>query len=242
MEFDEPQDEAFSSDHSLSFLSLSRSSSASSAKTGPGRNKTISTLILSELRSQKSGKPLKLEYLRAFFVRYVKKLVRFLSQRKNVKLFKHPSRQVRQDLTEAIISQIDLLQGDASTGSDPSNDRSTPSFKASYIKKHFSNDAMRELHDTVVGMMFEGNRADNIKEFLQIEVSSDNEEFSLHKFKLLLLSDYFKGDNKAEQALRSQIESFEMPRIENLEIGESQQSTQIESSIDSEYNYLERIY
>lgn len=234
--------------------------SCSTEKSKAGRKKTVATLILENLQRIRNHKEKpKLEYLRAFFVRLIKKITRteldnleiereHLNKPKKGRKFKsckyckHPNIDIASHMRRYIRQFEDELNetGAASTDFDPSNHQLYRSFNAALLQFHFSLSVMSKLHDLFVELMFSGNEQENIESFIGVRVISMNPNLSLEKLKLLLLSDYFKGFPNSEEDLRWQVKEFEIPNRSSQEVEpmEIEITSEIDGISDRDFHQL----
>lgn len=183
---------------------LGTSTKSTGGSKGSGRRQVIGTVILSQFNRVNSDKPPKLEYIRGFFNRFEKKIVRqVLEGNQQPQFCCSPEPLVRMILD----NRDELISSDAGgTDSDPSKSSEFKSFEAAFMRKYFSNAIMNDLHDRMIKLIFETYSQPVIEKFLRIRVKDiSNSHRALCSLKLLLLSPYFKGVPKSEEELKDQI-------------------------------------
>jgi hypothetical protein len=167
-----------------------------------GRRPNIPTLVLRALVcTNKKGptKSPKLEYLRAFMIRFTKKLVRLTILNKKSKPLENRfgrNKELLRRAIETIQSSQGLIESEQfwSTTNDPARRTTFCSFKGDYCKEFFSNKLASEIHDLIVHSLLDKPDPDNLKQFMKIEVRDKSQEnAALCSFKDLLLSSQFKG-------------------------------------------------
>jgi hypothetical protein len=230
--FDEISEEAIEQEV---LSSLGTNTTSTERRQGPGRRRTTATNVLILFLRKALDLPPKFEYLRAFLVRNEKKLVRCVLEGKRFKFCCPPAKEA---LVQLIIDNRDDLSSSnaAGTKSDPSQNPEFSSFKAAYLRKHFSNRVMSDLHDFMIASIFDHCEQQTIEQFLSVRVKDDcNPDQDLHKLRLLLLSPYFKGEPDSEETLRLQIEDLDMPARQDGE------QTPVHIDHSGEYDYLDPI-
>mmetsp|Transcript_156 Transcript_156/g.201 ORF Transcript_156/g.201 Transcript_156/m.201 type:complete len:253 (+) Transcript_156:627-1385(+) len=181
------------------------------SKSGPGRKKTRATVVLNHfLRAvKKRGKvhP-KFEYLRAFMIRIEKKVIRtVLIDREVMPLKQYPELEAALkafvDDNKQMLIAIGL--GVGNTRTDPSKQESKySSFDTKCTREFYQHSKISEFHDLLVSALFSFYSSQQILAFFKIEAIA-NPTFSVELLRLLLLSQYFKGNPSTEQALAKKI-------------------------------------
>jgi hypothetical protein len=200
-----------------------------------GRKPTGATVVFKDFRLKgKKTKP-KLEYLRAFLNRCTKKAIRSVLKQQSVSLnlSETPTEltaYIQQEAAFFISSNI------ADTNSDPSKKLKHSSFNKTCVNEYFQVKQYAVLHDKLVAFVFDRHEPSQIAEFFGYEVTSPDVSRSLKKLKLLVLSDYFKGVEKAGVELCQQIRYVDQPLQQACPVLE----VALESS-KGEYPFLENI-
>lgn len=178
-----------------------------------GRKPNPSTLILQKFCNVNRSSPLKLEYLRAFFVRLIKKLIRLTIENRKPHSFMIKFARNRhlfncaQNIVKLNIEAAEAMNL-GSTNTDPSKIGSTQSsFNFAFTKEFYSIPFISEAHDFLVKALLDNPNIDQINDYLKITLKQSGDTWlaDIMELRDFLMSDKFKGQEITKTASQDRV-------------------------------------
>mmetsp|Transcript_19232 Transcript_19232/g.35276 ORF Transcript_19232/g.35276 Transcript_19232/m.35276 type:complete len:250 (+) Transcript_19232:1027-1776(+) len=144
------------------------------SKIKPGRKPSFISMLLSNFRTRRDAVP-RLEYMRAFLIRFEKKIIRTILRRGcfssylRTKFESNPDiLLIAQDIVEQHSSDLTLQASVWSTDFDPVKKCQHKSFNKQLAEGFYDNHLVVKLHDIIIAAVFDSDDIHEIEEFFKI--------------------------------------------------------------------------
>lgn len=193
--------------NSSSSLSICTSSSSHSSHSRKGRPSSTPSKLFRLFKCTKSEKCPKLENLRAYFIRLVRKMARLTIEGKRsntflIKFSRNPEHYSRaQEILNANI-ELAIEIGLKSTDADPTKRSARErSFNSLLVRSFYSYSFVSELHDWLVMALLDRPNMQQIEDAMGITVKETTPDSIDWTDKIVKLMDYLKTDDFKGQNL-----------------------------------------